>query len=185
MKLDSRILEGKRPLTCIDVEQAREFVGKECIFSDKYENFENLDKYLFVNSDYSAILSIDDTPKCGDYVFRNAKNAAHYGLILPLEWVKEPEKKYIPFSLSEWTDRFAIGDTIIMRQSNCTSSGHPYTTYHYMYEGFCYDSDETWGDSNTGYIMLGGEKYAFDQLLQEYEFLWRGTWQPFGMVKEK
>lgn len=28
MILDSRIKDGKRPLTCIDIEQARAFVGK-------------------------------------------------------------------------------------------------------------------------------------------------------------
>ena len=29
MKLDSRILEGKKPLDCFDVEEAKQFIGKK------------------------------------------------------------------------------------------------------------------------------------------------------------
>lgn len=34
MELDARIVEGKKPLTCLDAEQAKLFIGKECYFSD-------------------------------------------------------------------------------------------------------------------------------------------------------
>ena len=187
MKLDSRILEGKRPLTCIDVEQAREFVGKECIFSDKYENFNNLDKYLFVNSDYSAILSIDDSPNCGDYVFRNAKNAAHYGLILPLEWIKKTEKKYRAFSLNEFLERFKIGNTVTFRmkkgehvpEAECRVE---YTRLITGYETLPENRDIP-GKSS---ILLGGcpptslaRLFEFYELENEYYF--PAVWQPFGM----
>lgn len=179
MKLDSRILEGKRPLTCIDVEQAQEFVGKECIFSDKYENFENLDKYLFVNSDYSAILSIDDTPKCGDYVFRNAKNAAHYGLILPLEWVKEPEKKYRLFSLAEWIEQHEIGDVIHYR---CKSEG---IEFRHMYMGYAFCQGKDITKINVGTVTLGVASYSFDYLFEDYEIEVNDKWKPFGVEIEE
>ena len=29
MKLDSRIIEGKRPLSCIDTDEAKQFIGKK------------------------------------------------------------------------------------------------------------------------------------------------------------
>lgn len=179
MKLDSRILEGKRPLTCIDVEQAQEFVGKECIFSDKYENFENLDKYLFVNSDYSAILSIDDTPKCGDYVFRNAKNAAHYGLILPLEWVKEPEKKYRLFSLAEWIEQHEIGEIIHYRSK---SEG---IVLHHMYVGYAHGIDKDIQEIGVGTLTLGVASYSLDYLFEDYEIEVNGEWKLFGVEIEE
>lgn len=177
MKLDSRILEGKRPLTCIDVEQAREFVGKECIFSDKYENFKNLDKYLFVNSDYSAILSIDDIPNCEDYVFRNAKNAAHYSLILPLEWIKEPEKKYRPYTIKDFEKAFLNGefeDFIIFRDKH-----YPDNIYTMRYNG-------NFIKGQFEYICLGSKNFSFESLFENYEVAdYDGDWQPFGVEIEE
>lgn len=180
MKLDSRILEGKRPLTCIDVEQAREFVGKECIFSDKYENFNNLDKYLFVNnSDYSAILSIDDSPNCGDYVFRNAKNAAHYGLILPLEWIKKPEKKYRLFSLAEWIEQHEIGEIIHYRSKS------EKIVLHHMYVGYAHGIGKDIKKTGVGTLTLGVASYSLDYLFEDYEIEVNGEWKPFGVEIEE
>ena len=44
MELDKRIKEGKRPLNCFDTEQAKQFIGKKCYFSDDARDFMNLDK---------------------------------------------------------------------------------------------------------------------------------------------
>ena len=45
MELDSRIKEGKRPLTCFDTEQAKEFLGKECYFSNCKSHYKNLSAF--------------------------------------------------------------------------------------------------------------------------------------------
>ena len=156
---DSRIKSIKDIQTVITADQS--LVGQTGYFENSVSCFSDLK-----NCRYGRLTKLYEYGDCiNEYCFE-CDNSTDYEFFIP-----------------EWTDRFAIGDTIIMRQSNCTSSGQPYTTYHYMYEGFCYDSDEVWGDSNTGYIMLGGIRWAFDELLQDYEFLWHGTWQPFGMVK--
>lgn len=34
MKLDPRIIEGKEPLTALDTEEAKQFIGKEGYFAD-------------------------------------------------------------------------------------------------------------------------------------------------------
>ena len=44
MELDKRIIKGKRPLTCFDTEQAMQFIGKQCYFSDDATDFMDLDK---------------------------------------------------------------------------------------------------------------------------------------------
>ncbi len=41
MKLDSRILKGKKPLTCFDLKEAEKFEGKEGYFSDRPRDFAN------------------------------------------------------------------------------------------------------------------------------------------------
>lgn len=175
MELDKRIIRGKRPLTCLDIEQAREFVGKECIFSDIFANFKDINQYLFVDSDYTAILSIDERASCGDYVFRNAKNNLRYSLILPLEWVKEPEKepekKYRAFTLAEWVDQHEIGDVIHYRSK---SEG---IEAHIMYMG-------TYHHKNRGTIVLGVASYTLDCLFEEFEIEINGEWQPFGVIED-
>lgn len=102
MKLDPRIIEGRKPLTCFDAEEAEKFVGQKGYVSDDISTFTDLD-------------------------FCESGKLEH----------------------------------VVKENGN----------------GICYPY--------TGYIMLGGIRWAFDELLQDYEFLWHGTWQPFGMVKEK
>ena len=184
MELDKRIKDGKRPLTCLDIEQAREFVGKECIFSDKYENFKNLDKYLFVdNSDYSAILSIDERPKYEDYVFRNAKNGAHYSLILPLEWVKEPKKKYRPFSIEDWKFKHSVGDTILYRYKGTYCDDH--REVEVMYLGYVKPLDGVTDEAGKGELVLGNESLVLQNLFNNYEIWVDGGWKPFGIEVEE
>lgn len=42
MKLDPRI--KKKPFSCFDIEEAKQFIGKECYFSDSPKSFEDLDR---------------------------------------------------------------------------------------------------------------------------------------------
>lgn len=84
MILDSRIKDGKRPLTCIDIEQARAFVGKKCLFSDSYNNFVDIEKYS-KNKQYIATLSIEENPTNEEFVFINNRDGYRYRLALPLE----------------------------------------------------------------------------------------------------
>ena len=179
MKLDKKIIEGKRPLTCLDVEQAREFVGKECIFSDSYENFKDLNQYLFVDSDYAAILSIDERASCGDYVFKNSKNNLRYSLILPLEWVKEPEKKWRPYTLAEWVDQHEIGEVIHYRDKDYKQQ------FRVMYSGYIIDDGEDIQDVRTiGRIVFMFTAYFLEELFKDYEICINGEWHPFGVLDE-
>lgn len=181
MELDKRIIKGKRPLTCLDIEQAREFVGKECIFSDNYDNYRDIEKYnIDNNNDYTAILSINDNTSNGDYVFENPKIKSRYRLILPLEWVKpeEPEKKYRAFTLAEWIDQHEIGDIIHYR---CKS---PKIELRHMYTGYAYGIEADIKNTTSGTMTLGVASYSLDYLFEEYEIEVNGEWQPFGVIEE-
>ena len=96
MILDKRILKGKKPLTCLDAEEARGFKGKVCLFSDSYVNYKNIQEYM-ENPQYVGILELDNSEEVEDYIFRNGRDGYKYCLALPLEWVKESEKKYRPY----------------------------------------------------------------------------------------
>jgi len=178
MKLDKKILPGRKPLTCLDVEQAREFVGKECIFSDIYANFKDINQYLFVDSDYAAILSIDERASCGDYVFKNSKNNLRYSLILPWEWVEQPitpEPEYKPYTLKEFLEAMESGlfeSWIKMRH------GRSKRECEFLYTGYLRTID-------NDYICLGCHSFDFETLLNDYEIPdLNGKWHPFGVLDE-
>lgn len=172
MELDSRIKEGKRPLTCIDIEQAREFVGKECIFSDRYEKFKDLNKYLFPGSDHTGILSLDERASCGDYVFRNAKNDVRYDLILPCEWVEQSTPEFVPYTLDSWQHEFNPGDVITFRGKLGTDRAG--TVYECIYAGWRQDFTE------DVIIIFGLWGFKFKELFELYEIHRGNTWEPFG-----
>ena len=49
MILDKRMLPNKRPLTCLDIDKAREFEGKTCIFADSYADYKDIEEYAIRN----------------------------------------------------------------------------------------------------------------------------------------
>lgn len=167
MKLDSRIKKDKRPLTCFDTEQAKQFIGKKCYFSDDARDFMNLDKAdgdtLFYVAELQNIWTAEE------YCF--ADNSNDYRFILPFEWVnpEEPEKKYRPYkNPQEMFDDLGcyVGDIIHLRTK--TKEEH-----HMMVVGYA---------DNT--VTLGNDMFNFNQLFAEFELRSRGEWQPFGVIDE-
>lgn len=178
MKLDSRILEGKRPLTCIDVEQAREFVGKECIFSDFFLNYVDIEKFNIDNdNEHTGILSINDNSS--DYIFINDRNESRYRFILPCEWVKpeEHEEIYRAFSLNEFSELYAIGDVVTFRLKDCE------VIEQSMLIGFQSSHDED--IPGNGFVLIGNCRYGFMELFNNYELKYLDHWQPFGIEVEE
>lgn len=178
MELDSRIKEGKRPLTCLDVEQAREFVGKQCLFSDSYNNFVDIGKYS-KNRQYIANLSIEENPTHDEYVFINNYDGYRYSLALPLEWIEQrPDnkidfEKYTPYT---WQHEFEKGDVIIFRGKDGTDRAG--SRYECIYAGWRQDL------SRDVIIILGLWGFTFKELFELYEIYRGNTWEPFGRKVE-
>lgn len=174
MELDSRIKEGKRPLTCIDIEQAREFVGKQCLFSDSYNNFVDIGKYA-KNTQYIANLSIEENPTTHDeYVFINNYDGYRYRLALPLEWIEQGPGNKIDFkkyTLDTWQQEFKPGDVIIFTEKEDTSDEGNY--FKFLYSGYVKHPD------NCIRVVLGPWLFSFEELLT-YKINRDGTWEPFG-----
>ena len=166
MKLDKRIKEGKRPLDCFDTEIAKEFIGKKGLFGTYDSQFANLDTCPKCLVD--ELKSVDDYD---DYPFITSRNHG-YRLFLPAEWVKEPEKKYRPYSLSEWIEQHEIGDIIHYR---CKSDG---TELLHMYLGTRHRPESV-------KITLGDASYSLEHLFEDYEIEVNGEWIPFGVEVEE
>lgn len=176
MELDSRIKKGKRPLTCLDVEQAREFVGKQCLFSDSYVNYKNIHEYAG-NSQYIGILDIDEKPKRyrskEDYVFRNGTDGYFYSLVLPVDWIEWPKTPECePYTLDTWGQDFKPGDVVFFRGKEDTPKENNY--YKCMYLGYLEN------ENNRILVILGPWLFTFYELFELYEIYRNGTWEPFG-----
>ena len=177
MKLDERILDGKKPLDCFDAENKeliKPFLNKEGYFSNNLENFCLLDgcfKRLLIN------------------VFKERKSCftddegRDWKFFLPVEWVKEPEKepekKYRAFTLAEWIDQHEIGEVIHYRDKDYKQE------FCVMYSGYIIDDGKDIQDVRTiGRIVLMFTGYFLEELFKDYEICINGEWLPFGVINE-
>lgn len=163
MKSDSRIFEGKKPLTCFDVENAKQFIGKKGYFSHYIDNYADLK-----NTVLGTLTSTGDTFHesfvCTEETFDNY----YYEFFIPAEWVKpeEPEKKYREYKdLDEFFDvtGLEIGDLIKLKFPGNNVA-------ELLIVGGC----------DNG-LFIGIHKYTFKQLFEIVEISISGEWKPFGI----
>lgn len=76
MELDKRIKPNKMPLTCFHIDDAKQFIGKNCYFSRVMEAFEDLNYCT-----KAPLVQVNDctTPFNNTFCF-----------ILPCDWVDDP-----------------------------------------------------------------------------------------------
>lgn len=159
MKLDERILEGKRPLTCYDIEEAEKYIGKLCYICDEYDYFHAL---ALIKP--TILKGVEDC----EVPFYNSDGQAEF--CLPAEWVKQ-ESKYRPYkNVQELFEDIGvyIGDTIHFRSKAKETENHALI---------------------TSYLINGGEKiclggayyYTMQALFDLFELRSRGEWIPFGI----
>ena len=92
MKLDSRIKRGKKPLTPLDIENAKEFIGELCLFANYASYFENLDK-IDPRTDFYEFRYIDekDENDCPFYGMGMFLIHGRFRYCLPAKWIKTKE----------------------------------------------------------------------------------------------
>lgn len=139
MILDKRILKGKKPLTCLDAEEAMQFTGKECYFSDFAQQYEDLDS--IENSDCVSTYKkgILTRVNCSgrEEAFESAGQTV-YKYCLPVEWVKKEQSlNHIDFEEAKKDKNFELcelyGEELLFDTKNdifYTSDGnvHGYLT---------------------------------------------------------
>lgn len=173
LELDSRIKAGKRPLNCFDTEQAMQFIGKQCYFSDDATDFMDLDKADGDSMFYIAELKNIWTAE--EYCF--ADNSNDFRFILPLDFVKnEPEEITRPFTLKEFLEKFKIMYPIRMR-----SKINP----NYESVGALVGWEENKKDRSKDGVVIAGHYYCFNFLYLHMEYEENGQWYPFSIQETK
>lgn len=169
MKLDPRIIEGKKPLTCFDVEEAKQFIGRKCYFSNEYWVFEDIEENKkFVHTD--ILTGISDS---GTDCF--VTGVDYYQFLFPYEWVqekKEKQPKYRPYKdYDEMSRDFSVGQIIIFKDKG-------YNSVHYaeIVEAF----ENKCGDF---FVVIGNAARSLAGWFQTIEVKDPETdqWVPFGV----
>lgn len=174
MNLDPKILPGKRPLTCFDTEQAKEFLGKECYFSNckvHYKNLSAFEKFECL-TDY-CIGTLTAIMDLGDRVFDVDQQCNEFRYCLPCEWVKEEKKepKYRPYKdVQEFFNDIgcSVGDVIHYRRKSDN------TRYRSIIVG-------TSRKDGHELVFFCNEWYTMKELFDLCEVFTSGDWQPFGV----
>ena len=174
MELDKRIMSGKKPLTAFDVMESK-FIGTDCYFSDKPSDFADLSK-----CQVGKLMSLDAVSG----MFGASKNNSYavFYFCLPCEWVKEPEKKYRPFSIEDWKFKHSIGETIIYRYKGTYCDD--YREVEVMYLGYVKPLDGVTDEAGKGELVLGNESLGLQNLFNNYEIWVDGGWKPFGVLED-
>lgn len=167
MKLDARILPGKRPLTCFDTEEAKEFIGKKVFFTDELEKFCDLDK----------LLETELRRVCQNESECFMTRIAGYKYFLPAEWLKpkKPEIKWRPFTLDEFVKRFdlEVGTRVFLIRYKT----HPEHQKRLLLTGLIHDKDP-----GLCGVCLGGFQFTFSDLFDMFDVRFgEKDWQPFGV----
>ena len=170
MKLDPRIIEGKRPLTCFDAEYAKQFIGKKGFVTDELNKFCDLSKTqestlknVWPNETYCFIASVTG-----------------YKYFLPAEWVQE-QKVERPYTLQEFIDNVGgVGDVVTYRfHDKSGTSQCQWTSLIVEIETYQNGESETFPIK----IYIGESEFLLKELFEQCEYRKNGQWQPFG-VKE-
>ena len=169
MELDKRIKEGKRPLTCFDVKEAKQFIGKECYFSNYLCNFNDINSIA-----PRALLHNITEDKDASNPYYSCPG--YFAYCLPGEWVEEeknePEKKYRAFTIKEFQQKYSVGSVLKIRQKQ-----NRFTESVVQYVGYKVYEER---------IYLGITDFTLDELFENFEMIepQSDTWQPFGIIDE-
>lgn len=163
MKLDKRIKEGKRPLTCFDIDEARKYVGKLCYVSNSYDCFRDLKNLV----EEVILIDVEDCETPFHFYIDNQRE-----FCLPAEWVKESEKTYRPYTVMEFIKEYPLGSHLRFRPKSKTME------MHRLIDGYndCLNG--------SGTLFLCGAIFSMLELYDNYEIFKDGEWKPFGIEVE-
>lgn len=172
MKLDPRII--KNPLTCFDIEEAKQFINHTGYVTD--------DATRFIDVDQITLRLLTDVRDDSGVCYKT-NEGNYWRYFLPKEWVqeKEPEPVWKPYDLDTLREaKILLGKAITFRRKTEDNSARIITA---IYNGKSENSD----DLNDSEILLGCEWFGFQRLFEDYEIfdnVYGGSnvykWRPFG-----
>lgn len=175
MILDSRIKEGKRPLTCFDVEIAKQFIGKKGYFSHYIDNYADLK-----NTALGTLGSTGDTYHESFCCTEETNDNYYYEFFIPAEWAEQKsEINFEVYDLVTFENEFNVGDVVMFKGKTNTDRSGSY--YKCVYSGYRFFAEK--GSTNL-IVNLGLWGFTFKELFELYEIYRDNTWEPFGRKVE-
>lgn len=150
-----------------------EFMTKKGYFANSIFDFKDLKRTCM----YGEYDGWREHNQCFSCKFLSG-DQAYFTYFLPEDSLlpEEPEKKYRPFSLDEFFNIFEIGDLIVFKMKNDDEVKCA------MFTGYLTDVERI-DDKTPGAVelMLGIFHYSLSSLFEDFELLYHGEWQPFGV----
>lgn len=169
MKLDNRIKSLSDILTCFDIEKAKQFIGQMGYFAGDLYCFSDIEQLC----PYDKLVNVfdqDDAFYRGDITFP---------FFTPECFLKPEEKKYRPLTLSEFTEKFPVGQPIKFRKK-----GKEEDELYLILLG--YRGRKCNGKAIPNIYIGYSMPFTLDELFNDYE--WQdpatGEWAPFGVKEE-
>lgn len=171
MKPDERIKALSDILTCFDIERAKEFIGQKGYFAGDLYWFNDLP-----SCPYGTLTKVsDNTDNTSDIFQREDREEELYPYFIPESSLKPVEKACRPFTLSEFSDKFTVGQPIKFREKGAAEDELYFILLGYrssLYDG-----------KTIPYIYIGYLTFTLDELFNDYE--WQetdtGDWKLFGV----
>lgn len=175
MKYDPRISNALLISDPFNAETAKQYIGKRGYFTDAIFNFSNLD-----NCCDGMLASVEADDRHPYYCAISDEGViikGNFSFFLPAEFVEEKpeEKRYRPYTLMEFIDKFTVGRPIKYRSKDEAGREH-----YLMLLGFWLTTGK---DQTIPYISIGNFKYTLQELFEEYEWQNHYTedFKPFGV----
>lgn len=164
MELDPRIKSLSDILTCFDIERAKEFVGQKGYFADSLYCFDDLGSCC-----YGTLVDACDG-QAGPF---HRRDNSYEQFFLPESSLK---KKYRPYTLDEFCDKFPAGRPIKLRMRGGDEIGNFLLIGYWQKQG-----------KEDAYIYIGRGSYDLEELFENYEWYddATGDWAPFGVEVEE
>lgn len=168
MKLDPRIKDRKYIFDCFNADEAKKYIDKKCYMTDYFERFMDVD--ITVNC------TLDKIEDDGHFV---SEMGIPFDYCLPVELVAPKEKKFRPYTLTEFGEKFTVGRPIKFRKK-----GEVENERYLILNG--YSHRQINGERIT-YIYIGPNPYTLDDLFEDYEWQVHCTedFEPFGVEVEE
>lgn len=167
MKLDPRIKSRSDILTCLDIEEAKQFIGQRGYFSDSLYCFSNL-----FGIKYNILTDVKDN----DLPFK-MDDGDYWRFFIPESRIiiENREKKWRPYTLEEFCNIFTVGFPIKFRKK-----GEKRDEWVSVLAGYW---NHQVGDEVLTYIFIGPVQYTLEELFEDYEWKNPGTneWKLFGV----
>ena len=176
MELDKRIASITDIYSVNDGCHDWKFMNQKGYFANRIVDFQDLSKCVY--GEYNDYREHDKCFSCKVYSSNGTSDSDWFTYFIPEDDLKpkEPEKKYRPYTMSEFKSEFKINIILTLRKRN-----EDKYVYQTVYLGNRHYDDT---DSDENFIYLSHGTYSLKELFEKFEIVRNGDWQPFGIIDE-